>query len=174
MADPGPQWLIWAHQMKTHHSDLVKQVQQNADATTRLIEGHADIVKQVQQNADAVAQQLAVSHSALHNETKTIRADLQLLSSNLGQVEKNCGAEFTNTGRRIINLEEQSGTLLGLVEGCNSKAETAIQRQGQQSHDLTGLKEYQRRENVDRKKEVDELRAQFEKLTYVTNRQGDS
>ncbi|KAL8796726.1 MAG: hypothetical protein Q9195_001116 [Heterodermia aff. obscurata] len=164
MADPGPQWLIWAHQMKTHHSDLAKQVQQVTDATTRNIEGHSDLVKQVQQNADAIAQQRNMSHSALHEETKTIRGDLQLLSRNLGELEKRCDTEFRNLSRRVTNLEEQAGTLLDLVERCKSTAETALQRQGQetpelwmqQAHDLTRLKEHQRRENADRKNEIEE------------------
>ena len=169
MADPGPQWLMWAHQMKTRHSDLVKQIQQNTEAVA-----HAKLLEEQ-------VNQLAVTHSGLQDETKTIRVDLQLLSSNLAEVEKQCEAEFGNTIRRVTSLEEQLGNLLGVVERCKSQAETALQRQGketpewrmQQAHDLTGLKEYQRRENVERKNEIDELRAQFEKLTHAMNRQGN-
>ena len=191
MAEPGPQWLIWAHQMKTHHSGLVKQVQKTAEDTALSTEGHSDLVKQVQQNAEAVAQarlleeqikQLTASHSALHDETKTIRVDLQRLSGSVGEVEKRCDAELKSTSRRVTNLEEQSGTLLGSVERCKSQVETAFQRQRretperriQQAHDLAELKEYQRRENHDRKHEIDELRAQFEKLTYAMSKQGTS
>ena len=182
MADVGPPWLLWANQMKTHHSDLVKQVQQNAEATTRNTEGHSDLVSQVQQTAEAVAQQVTVSHSALVDEAKTIRGDLQLLSSKLGEVEKHCDAEVRNTNRRVASLEKQSGALLGVVEGCKSQTETALQRQRQetpewrmqQAHDLTELKEYQRRENIDRKTEIDDLRAQFEKLTDAMKSQGNS
>ena len=148
--------------MKTHHSDLVKQVKQNAEAVA-----HASLLEEQ-------VKQLTMSHSALHDESKTIRGDLQLLSSNLGEVEKSCHAEFGNTSRRVTNLEEQSRTLLGVVERCKSQAETAHQRQRQQAHDLTGLKEDQRRENADRKNEIDELRAQFEKLTDAMNKQGNS
>lgn len=169
MADPGPQWLIWAHQMKTDHSGLVKQVQQNTEAVA-----HARLLEEQ-------IKQLTVSHSALHDETKRIRVDLQALSGNLGEVEKHCDAEFRNTSRRLANLEEQSGTL-GFVERRKSQAETALQRQRQetperwiqQAHDLAGLREYQRQENHDRKNEIDELRAHFEKLAYAMNKRGNS
>ena len=167
--DPGPQWLLWAHQMRAQHSDLAKQIQQNTEAVA-----HAKLLEEQ-------VKQLDVTHSALKDETKTIRVDLQLLSSNLCEVEKQCEAEFGNTIRRVTSLEEQLGNLLGVVERCKSQAETALQRQGketpewrmQQAHDLTGLKEYQRRENDVRKNEIDQLRAQFEKFKNGINRQGN-
>ena len=191
MADPGPQWLIWAHQMKTHHSDLARQVQQIAEASARNIEGHSNLAKQVQQNAEAVAhaklleeqiKQLTMNHSALQDETKTIHVDLQLLSSNLDEVGKHYDAESSNTSRRVTSLEEQSGTILGFVERSKTQAETMLQRQSQetpewwmqQARDLTGLKEHQKRQNDDRKDEIDQLRAQFEKLKYAMNKQGNS
>ena len=176
MADPGNDWLLWARQMIAHHKSLVQEIQQYTEATARNTEAIARIGLLEERIKD-----LSVSHSATHNETKIIQRDLRLVADNLHEVESQCDTTARSTNRRVTQLEEQQGALLTAVERCKSQLETAIERQRhetpewwmQQTYALTELKEYQRRENAERKKEINELRTLLEQLSLAMQKQGE-
>ena len=116
--DPGPEWLVWAQQLRVFHNEHLHHMQQLSEATARNTEAFARIGLLEEQMRDQ-----SVSHSEVHDMTKAIREDLHRLSDAVGTVERYCNVEFNRTSRRFSIVDKQQEALLHAVERGKSQVE---------------------------------------------------
>lgn len=132
--DPGPEWLIWAQQLRVFHNEHLHHMQQLSQATARNTEAIArtGILEEHFSGATARIELLeeqirdqSVSHSEVHDRTKVIREDLHRLSDAVGTVETHCNVEFNKTNRRFSTVEKKLEALLRAVERGKSQVENS-------------------------------------------------
>lgn len=137
--DPGPEWLVWAQQLRVFHNEHLHHMQQLSEATARNTEAIARIGILEEQLSEVTARNTeafariglleeqmrdqSVSHSEVHDRTKVIREDLHRLSDAVGTVERYCNVEFNKTSRRFSIVEKQQEALLRAVERGKSQVE---------------------------------------------------
>ena len=142
MADPGPEWLLWAHQMKTKHHGLLKEVRQmreSAAAATELLEQFQD---------------LTASHNTHHDRLTVLEGERQLLLSTNEAMDRKCANRNEDTTRSVGQLSTDL---------------TAINKRTTQSEILLAEKVV---DDKRLRKEIDDIKSQFNELKSHLGQRG--
>lgn len=127
--DPGPEWLVWARQLRINHNELLHHMQQISEATARLTEATAHNAEATARHSEAIARieeqirEQRFSHSELHDKANVIQEDVRRLSDIFDKIETHCDVEINDTWRRISIVEKQQEALLHTVRRCSSRIE---------------------------------------------------
>ena len=175
---PGPEWMIWAGNLKYRHEELCHQIQQHTDATTANSEAIAQSDEKIK-DVNLRHEDLRLSHSTLHDKTSGLPKDVQLLTRKVDDMQQFCEMKHQTCNRRLTKVEQLQEGLLGRVEHCHSQIEAAVERQPhvtpereqQPTHDLTGLKQHVNRQSA-LEKEVNEMRKEVRALRSALQSEG--